>query len=525
MKTQDQDTIEGPGIPPSPARSKGNRRLAVLGAIIVVALIVGVSAVVFAQLAQRHGGQTAPPPGQWESVLKGYTLTSLVAARSNPAVLYTCATTANQNASQSAPATTTTNIGNYTILRSTDFGTHWQDVGSKAGLGDSCQLTINPADSNEVYIVTAYSATVSPKDMPDTLKHTTDGGQTWETIVPTVRMPGLQSDLVWHVQQLSSAGKNLFGLQWIFSTVKRSGTAVESRVALLFPRLITSSDGGHTWVVLDKQFQSIGSGVRAYAVDPSNPDTIYELIGRPILPVERVDQGDATPVPGITPPSGANGDLYKTTDGGTTWHLLLKGLYFGSTIQLASNKPEVIYAGGTISPLPLVANAGEPRGPMYPSRETGSFRLQVSSDGGAHWHDIPAPPQMPYVQGWIAGPGGEAYAYVGSSPGGGQVTAVSGTVVPSGTVVLPPSTPEATPTATTGSSSEIRVPITTPPPGFARNKIQRYDPATNGWTELPVPPIYGALLTVTSSSASGGAILWFPGTAVNGERLLYRYVM
>src|SRR5437867_4110516 len=101
MKTQDQDARRGP-INQAPhrlivptadssanSRSKGKRRLAILGAIIVVALILTASAVVFAQLAQRHAGQTAPPPGQWESVLTGYTLTSLVAARSNPAMLYT----------------------------------------------------------------------------------------------------------------------------------------------------------------------------------------------------------------------------------------------------------------------------------------------------------------------------------------------------------------------------------------------------------------------------------------------------
>ena len=524
MKTQDQDTTKKHNTSLPSTHPKNKPWFTVLGAIIVVALIVTVSAVVFARLAQRHSAQTAPPPGKWESVLTGYTLTSLVATPGNPAVLYTCATTTAPDAVQSSTPTTPPATNSYTILRSTDFGTHWQDVGSKAGLGDSCQLTVNSADSNEVYVVTPSNTAPGSGGTPITLKHTTDGGQTWETIVPSIQGPGIQTKLVWYPLQLSMAGKSLFALQPTSGTLTGRNSAMPDEIILQLSRLITSTDGGHTWTVIDKQFQAAGLGVRSYAVDPSNPATIYELLGQPVLPIERANPETGKPVPGIVPPSGTDGDLYKTTNGGATWHLVLRGLFFGSTIQLASNKPQVIYAGGTISPLPLVAHTEEPK-PTYPIRDVGSFKLQVSTDSGAHWRSIPTPPQIPYVQGWFAGPGGEAYVYVGSSSGGGQGTAVSGTAVPSGTAVLPPSTPQATPTATTGSSSEIRVPITTPPSAFFQNKIMSYDPTTNGWTDLPPPPIYGALLTVTPSSASGSAILWFAGTAVNGQRMLYRYVI
>src|SRR6266568_7263872 len=107
MKTQDQDTTKKHNTSLPSTHPKNKPWFTVLGAIIVVALIVTVSAVVFARLAQRHSAQTAPPPGQWESVLTGYTLTSLVATPGNPAVLYTCATTTAPDAVQSSAPTAT----------------------------------------------------------------------------------------------------------------------------------------------------------------------------------------------------------------------------------------------------------------------------------------------------------------------------------------------------------------------------------------------------------------------------------
>src|SRR5689334_6360269 len=100
MQTQDQDTF-AIDTPPEPAgQRKGRSRLAYLGAVLVVALIVGVSATVFSQWKLRHGqgaallpvGQTAvPPSGQWVQALNGYSVTALEAVQSNPAVLYVCA--------------------------------------------------------------------------------------------------------------------------------------------------------------------------------------------------------------------------------------------------------------------------------------------------------------------------------------------------------------------------------------------------------------------------------------------------
>src|SRR5437667_6407578 len=120
-------------VPSIPDRPNRNRWLAGIGAMIVVVLLVGLSALVFAQLRQHQAGQTSPTPptAHWKQVLKGYTLTSLIVARSDPAIVYACAVRETSNAS---PQSNTSAIS---ILRSADFGDHWQNIAENAVVGDT----------------------------------------------------------------------------------------------------------------------------------------------------------------------------------------------------------------------------------------------------------------------------------------------------------------------------------------------------------------------------------------------------
>ncbi len=464
MKAQDKNN-GGMRPTPPPAHKKGISWIAGVGAIIAVALVISVSVLVFARLAQYRSDSTQGLPlGQWTLVLSGYTLTSLAAARSNPAVLYACATQAQASTQvQGLPFSGHGEDNNptYTILHSTDFGTHWQDVGAKAGFVGHCQLTINPADRNDVYVVSGPEHVSTGTPSSDILTHSTDGGQTWKIIQPTLHVPSLQSSIAWQVQQISMVGNRLLGLQPIPDNIPQS----RQRNVLQFVRLVTSTDGGFTWTVLDNQFQAAKLGVRSYAIDPSNSNTMYELVGRPLSPIGGPaprSEPPSTPVP----PYDTNGDLYRTTDGGAQWQLVFKSLPFGSEVQLASNKSQVIYAGGSASPLPLAGVLPEhpfSRAPYQPSG-AGSFNLHVSSDGGATWRETAALLSISYVQSWFVGPDGQVYAY-----GGGFA---SGTPA-------------------------------------SHNTIERYDPTIDKWSELNGPQAQGTLLAVTPTRASGGSILWF----------------
>jgi hypothetical protein len=463
MKTQ--ETIDEQVISPERGRSKAASWLASLGAMLVVALVIGASVIVFAQLGQQHKSTSAiPPSGKWVQALNGYTLASLAAAPADATTLYACAVRAQ------ADAVGTSSAPSYTILRSTDFGTHWRDVGSKAGLGANCQLTVNPGNSNELYAVAMLNGGTTQAS--SVLKHSLDGGQTWATIAPAFARPGANAVPTWNVEQLSMIGNTLFGVQWFPQTVHPGlrGGGILPKIYAGLTRLVKSSDGGRTWSVLEQQFSTPGQGVSDYAIDPTNANTIYELASVPWLPVQprEAEPNNQLPV------YGSGGDLYKSSDGGATWQRLLQNLPIGSRLQLASGNPQLLYVGGSRPFLPYLQ-----RVPVFdpPKVDTsGSFHLQVSSDGGASWRAVPGLPQasqsskLSYIQSWSISPRGQVYAY------------------------------------STGSPASMR----------------RYDPASNSWAGVTAPPTTGVLLGVTPGDTNSD-VLWFAGSN-GGQSVLYRYV-
>src|SRR6266478_215531 len=160
-----------------------------------------------------------------------------------------------------------------------------------------------------------------------------------------------------------------------------------------------STDGGTTFKpVFDEQpVQSIG----AIALDPSNPKNVWVDAGETWTHVglpdsERISQIIVDPrsadtvyacVPGRLWSDSPQRGLYKTTDGGTTWQLVLKGSSLSTgcgSIALDPRTPEVLFAslwdfrrkGWTFR------SGGD--GPSAPS----GGGLYRSADGGKSWSEI-----------------------------------------------------------------------------------------------------------------------------------------
>lgn len=196
----DRTAFPAPPSPP-PMRPKSKRWLVVLiSALIVLLLAASVGAIVLTRLGQQPIAQTptpnptttspAPtstiqptplPVGQWVQVLTGYHVTRLSAAPSSPHVLYACAV---------PPGFPIEYRSVQTVLRSADFGATWQDIGSRAQMSRDCELAINPTDSYEMYVATSSNPPADKAVPSYVLEHTSNGGDSWETIHPTVEVSG-----------------------------------------------------------------------------------------------------------------------------------------------------------------------------------------------------------------------------------------------------------------------------------------------------------------------------------------------
>ncbi len=194
---------------------------------------------------------------------------------------------------------------------------------------------------------------------------------------------------------LSAADSTAFsGVQWREVGPYRGGRSVIATGSAARPKeyylgttgggVFKSVDGGEAWFPVTDRF--FGGTIGAIAVAPSNPDVVY--VGGGEYPIRgNVSYGDG---------------VWKTTDGGRSWHFL--GL--GDTRQIARivvhpTNPDLVYVGAF--------------GHVWaPNAERGVFR---SRDGGKTWEKVlfrddstgvadlvmdPANPNVLYASFWQA---------------------------------------------------------------------------------------------------------------------------
>ncbi|HEX3466983.1 MAG TPA: hypothetical protein VHT05_02665 [Candidatus Elarobacter sp.] len=223
------------------------------------------------------------------------------------------------------------------IWKSTNGGADWSPVFDAAGSQSVGAIAISPHDANDVWVGTGEAWPRNDVIPGDGVYHSSDGGKTWTNagLHDTSQIARVILDPRDPKRILVAALGDPFR-----DTTERG--------------VFRSTDGGKTWT--NTLYAGPSVGASDLAADPRDPDVLYAGMWR-----FRRTSWSLT--------SGGDGDgLYKSTDGGATWH------------QLTGN-------GLPAGPVGRIALAFAPSDAkrIYAIVESKEGLLWRSDDGGASW--------------------------------------------------------------------------------------------------------------------------------------------
>ncbi len=287
-------------------------------------------------------------------------------------------------------------VNNGGVWKTTDFGRTWKPIFDDQPTGSVGDLAIAPSNPDIIYVGTGEGLQRPDLATGDGLYKSTDGGKTWRNM-------GLRT-----AQQLGAIIVDPKNPDRLFvSALGHPYGPNEER------GVFRSLDGGQTWqkvLYLDQD-----TGAVQVEFDPSNANTVYADLwaGR---------QGPWENGAWQGPGSG----LFKSTDGGTTWKKLTKGLptfeqglgRIGFGISLSN--PKIIFA---------TVDANPQFGGIYRSDDAGESWQKVNGDArtwgrGSDFAEIRVHPKNPDIvfaantSSYKSTDGGKTFTAFKGAPGG-----------------------------------------------------------------------------------------------------------
>jgi photosystem II stability/assembly factor-like uncharacterized protein len=206
------------------------------------------------------------------------------------------------------------------VWKTTNNGTTWEPVFDKESVSTIGDIAIAPSDPSIVWVGTGEPNNRQSSSWGDGAYKSVDGGKTWKKM-------GLEATR--HIGRIVIHPKNP-EVVYVAAMGHLWGPNPERGV-------YKTSDGGKSWSLVLRVNDD--TGVSDMAMDPESPDTLYAAA------YER-----------RRTPYGFNGGgpdsaIYKTTDGGSTWKKLTKGLPYengGETgrigVDIYRKNPNIVYA-------------------------------------------------------------------------------------------------------------------------------------------------------------------------------------
>jgi len=233
------------------------------------------------------------------------------------------------------------------VWKSDDYGRTWTPIFDQEPTQSIGAIAVAPSDPNIIYVASGEGLHRPDLSVGNGIYKSTDAGKTWTHL-------GLRDG-----QQIPALAIDPRDPNKLFAAVLGHPYGPNDERGIF-----RSTDGGNTWQkILSKDENTGGSDIE---MDPSNPDVLYASLW----------EMRAGPWEDNNQFQGTGGGLFKSTDGGNTWHPLIKGLPNDVTqinVAIAASEPNRLYA----------SVATTKRGEYGSGAGLGVYR---SDDAGENWH-------------------------------------------------------------------------------------------------------------------------------------------
>ena len=284
------------------------------------------------------------------------------------------------------------------VWKTTDFGNTWNPIFDDQPTGSVGALAVAPSDPNVIYAGSGEGLQRPDLATGDGIYKSTDAGKTWTHL-------GLRD-----AQQIAAIIVDPKDPNRLFvaATGHPYGPNAERGV-------FRSTDGGQTFQKV--LYKDENTGAADLAFDPSNPQTVYAVLWAARVAPWEVRSGASF----IASGSG----VFKSTDGGTSWHPLTSGLPSAADglgrigIAVSPSEPSRLYAS-----VEARKNAG-----VYVSKDAGEswklvnadHRIGGSGPGAMGIAVAPDNPDVLFVANtttWKSTDGGKTFVGFKGAPGG-----------------------------------------------------------------------------------------------------------
>jgi len=282
------------------------------------------------------------------------------------------------------------------VWKTNDYGRTWNPIFDDQPTQSIGAIAVAPSDPNVVYAASGEGLHRPDLSVGDGIYKSTDAGKTWTHL-------GLRDG-----QQIPALAIDPRDPNKVFAAVLGHPYGPSDERGLYLSR-----DGGQNWQrVIAKDENTGASDVE---IDPSNPDVVYAAMWE-------VREG---PWEDLNEFNGAGGGLFKSTDGGNSWHQLTGGL--------PTDLSQIYIAIAPSDSRRLYATLGTASGKVsvYRSDDAGESWRQITEDprpsGRIGGGDLPIPrvdpknPDLVYVASTVSmqsSDGGKTWSAFRGAPGG-----------------------------------------------------------------------------------------------------------